>query len=352
MKMPVRILLVILCAALITALPFMVSSPNMLSSVKTELMNEEGDEEEIDFGRLLFSSARAEEADDIYEEEDLDSGEVSDHTSQYVLPLDFSPAPAPDPALFTEDSYEDETISVKMEVQELEDGTKMHVARVTIADASQLRTNVAHPNDLTNSHPRLVTKMTEEVNAVIAVGGDNYNQETPKKSFEYRMTQKIRSKANKQKDILIIDDRGDFHLFINSEGIKEFPDQLKKQGRKLVNAFTFGPALVKDGELVDLKRDYGYNPGGREPRAAIGQTGPLSYVLVVVEVKGRDGKTGFSQHRLAEFMHELGCEQAFNLDGGNSAIMVFGDQVIKGQPGGDERQLYDIIYFATAKPAQ
>ena len=34
MKMPVRILLILLCAALIIALPFMVSAPNMLSSVK------------------------------------------------------------------------------------------------------------------------------------------------------------------------------------------------------------------------------------------------------------------------------------------------------------------------------
>ena len=350
MKMPVRILLILLCAALIFALPFTVSAPNMLSGVKTELMNEEDDEEEIDFGRLLFASACAEETEEVYEDEDLDSGEVSKHTSKYVLPLDFSPAPAPDPDLYTADGYEDETISVKMEMREMDDGTKMHIAWIKIADASQLRTNVAHPDNLSSAHPRLVTKMTGEANAVIAIDGDNYNQETQKKTFEYRMTRKISSKSNKTKDILIIDDQGDFHLFINSEGIKEYPEQMKKEGRKIVNAFTFGPALVKDGEIVNIQRDYGYNPGGREPRAAIGQMGPLSYVMVVIEVKSRDGKSGFSHHKLAEFMHELGCTQAFNLDGGNSAIMVFGDQVIKGQPGGDERQLYDIIYFATAKP--
>lgn len=350
MKMPVRILLILLCAALILVLPFTVSAPNMLSNVKMELMNEDDDEEEIDFGRLLFASACAEEAEEIYEDEDLDSGEVSDHKSQYVLPLDFSPAPAPNPDLYTAEGYEDETISVKMEHREMDDGTKMHIAWIKIADASQLRTNVAHPDNLSHAHPRLVTKMTEEANAVIAVGGDNYNQETQKKSFEYRMTQKIRSKTNKLKDILIIDDQGDFHLFIKSEGVKEFPEQLKKQGRKVVNAFTFGPALVKDGELLKLDNGYGYNPGGREPRVAIGQIGQLEYVLVLIEVKSRDGKSGFSQHKLAEFMFELGCKQAFNLDGGNSAIMVFGNQVIKGQPGGDERQLYDIIYFATAKP--
>ena len=61
MKLPVRILLIILCAAMIMILPFAVSSPNLLNDVKTELMND--GEEVIDFGRLLFSSAKAEEAE-------------------------------------------------------------------------------------------------------------------------------------------------------------------------------------------------------------------------------------------------------------------------------------------------
>ena len=163
---------------------------------------------------------------------------------------------------------------------------------------------------------------------------------------------KISSKKNKLKDILIIDDLGDFHLFIHSQGLDEYAAEVKSSGRSIVNGFTFGPALVKDGELLAMDTNYGYNPGGREPRAAIGQMGPLSYVMVVIEVVDRSGKTGFSHQKLAEFMYDLGCKQAFNLDGGNSAIMVFGDQVIKGQPGGGERQLFDIIYFATAKPEE
>ena len=350
MKMPVRILLILLCAALIIALPFTVSAPNMLNDVKMELMNEEDDEEEIDFGKLFFSAACAEDAEEVYEDEDLDSVEVSDHASQYVLPLDFSPAPAPNPDLFTEDGYEDETISVKLEHQEMEDGTKMHVAYIKIADASQLRTGVANPEKVGSTRTKTVKTMAKTYNAVIAINGDNYADAPKKTTFEYRMTQKIRSKGNNLKDILIIDDQGDFHLFVKSKGIKEFPDELKKQGRKLVNAFTFGPALVKDGELLELDPEYGYNPGGREPRAAIGQTGTLSYVMVIIEAKDRSGKSGFSQSKLAEFMYGLGCVQAFNLDGGNSAEMVFGEQNIKGMPGGDERTLSDIIYFATAKP--
>ena len=250
MKMPVRILLILLCAALIIALPFTVSSPNMLNDIKMELMNDEGDDEEIDFGRLFLSTAAAEEAsetegdeDDELEVEELKEGEFS-FRPEWKLPLDFTPGQVPNPDLYTENGYEDETIRVKMEHQEMDDGTKMHVAYVQIADPSQIRTAVGNPEKLGSTRGKAVSTIARASNAVIAINGDNYTDEPRKTTFEYRMTNKIRSKGNKQKDILIIDDQGDFHLFVQSKGIKEFPDQLKKEGRILVNAFTFGPALV------------------------------------------------------------------------------------------------------------
>ena len=343
MKLPVRILLAVLCAAIILMMPFVISSPNMLNDIKMELMND--GEDEIDFGRMFFSSAMAE---DELEEETLEEGEFASHP-EWALPLDFTPGSEPKADHYTENGYEDESIRVKMEHREMEDGTKMHIAYVQIADASQLRTGVANPEKVGSSKTSSVSALAKKYNAVIAVNGDNYVDNPTKTSFEYRMTQKIRSKTNRYKDILVIDDQGDFHLFVKSKGIKEFPNELKQMGRKLVNAFTFGPALVIDGELMEIDEEYGYNPHGREPRTAIGQMGRLSYVLVVIEAKNRTGSSGFSQTKLGEFMHELGCRQAFNLDGGNSAEMIFGEQTMKGMPGGDERQLSDIIYFASTE---
>ena len=344
MRLPVRILLVLLCAAVIAVMPFVLSSPSMLNDIKMELMDDGG--EEIDFGCLLFGSARAE---DELEEETLDEGEFASHP-EWALPLDFTPGRDPKADQYTEDGYEDESIRVKMEHREMDDGTKMHVAYVQIADPSQLRTGVANPEKLGSNKTSTVSALAKKYNAVLAINGDNFVDAPKKTTFEYRMTEKIRSKTNNLKDILIIDDQGDFHLFQKSKGVKEFPGELKKMNRKLVNAFTFGPALVIDGEVAELDDEYGYNPHGREPRTAIGQTGPLSYVFVIIEAKDRSGSSGFSHGKLAEFMKEIGCVQAFNLDGGNSAEMVFGDQVIKGMPGGDERSLSDILYFASAEP--
>ena len=343
MSKPVRVFLVLLCAAVIFMMPFVLSAPNMLNDIKMELMND--DEEEIDFGHLLFGSAMAE---DELEEETLEEGKFASHP-EWALPLDFTPGCEPKADQYTENGYEDESIRVKTEHQEMDDGTKIHIAYIQIADPSQIRTGVVNPEKLGSSKTASVSALAKKYNAVIAINGDNYVDKPEKTTFEYRMTNKIRSKTNRTKDILVIDDQGDFHLFPKSQGIKEFPNELKKMDRKLVNAFTFGPALVIDGELMEIDENYGYNPHGREPRAAIGQMGPLSYVLVIVEAKDRSGSSGFSQTKLGEFMHELGCKQAFNLDGGNSAEMVFGDQIIKGMPGGDERGLSDIIYFASAE---
>lgn len=359
MKLPVRILMVLLCIALIAAIPFVVSSPNMLYDVKMELMNEEDEgDDEIDFGRLFFSTAFAEEE---LEVEELEDGQFASHP-EWKLPFDFSAGQEPKADLYTDNSYEDESIRVRFETRDFDEGTRIFIAYVQIADASQLRTGVYKPDKLASSQAKPIMSISNKYHPVVAINGDNYTNDPKKTTFEYRMGEMIRSSGNMKKDILIIDDQGDFHLYIKSEGLSlgknkkgknvwmKAEDWEKENGRKLVNAFTFGPALVKDGELVEYDEGYGYNPGGREPRTAIGQMGKLSYVLVVVQAEDRSGSSGMSQRKLAEFMYELGCKQAFNLDGGNTAGMVFGDKEYKGMLNGGDRDITDIIYFASSQP--
>ncbi len=347
MKQPVRMVLWVLCAVLILSAPFLISSPAMLSEVKWNLMDQmDGEDgEELDIGRLLFSSAKAEDKliEEVTEETSSSfAGEV------YALPLDFTVPPAPKAEKFTDTGYEDVTIRVRIEERE-EDGVIWHLAFVEIASPTQLRTATA--GKLTSSKVASVSAMARNNHAVVAINGDNYVDKPEKTTFEYRMTQKIRSKTNKTKDMLIIDENGDFHLVL-AQPKKEQSAALEAIAKEhtVVNAFTFGPALVIDGEEQQINKEYGYNPNGKEPRAAIGQMGPLSYVMAIAE--GRGESSGLSHQALAHFMTELGCVQAFNLDGGNSAEMVFGDQIYKGMPGGDERGLSDIIYFATAVPEE
>lgn len=361
MSMAKKIILVLLCTAVLLLLPFAVSSPVLEGEIKLELMDEqsfgeEEEEEEIDFGRLFFSTALAE---DELIEETWTEGEL--HIDpQWALPFDFTVPPKPKAENYTENGYEDQSIRVTVETREMY-GATVDIAHVEIASPTQIRTAIH--GKLMGDSTGYLKNIAESCNAVIAMNGDLYSQVTEKKRFEYRMTNKIRSKTNKTKDVLIIDSNGDFHLFIRSVGLAEFPQELQKSGRQLINAFMFGPALVKDGELLSQEKEYDWHRTGKEPRSAIGQTGPLQYVMVIVEAKDRgQGGGGATHEELARIMYDLGCVQAYNLDGGNSTGMLMlqpeGDRwSIKFKFNGDqpfsdakERPQKDIIYFATAVP--
>ena len=192
-----------------------------------------------------------------------------------------------------------------------------------------------------------MTVMAKQHNAIVAINGDNYTNEKAKHSFIYRMGEKRQDKLNKQKDILIIDENGDFHTFVKSAGADKFE---KDTGHKIVNAFMFGPALVQNGEVLTLDKEYNFNPNGREPRCAIGQLDTLSYVLVIADGRGNSGSDGATHKELAEFMASLGCKEAYNLDGGNSAIMVYNNEIYNYKAR--ERDVADVIYFATAVPSE
>ena len=349
MKLPVRILLSLLCIAMIAAMPFVIPTPNMTDEYKGELLEEmEDGEDEFEFGRLFLSTAMAE--DDLEVETLDDDGtesapEVSDGAfnpvAQWDLPVDFSVPPEPNPACYTENSYEDESVSVRLETVE-ENGVTWHVAYVKIASPTQWRTAIASAK-ITGTKTAKVSTLAKNNHAILTFSGDNYVDNPTKTAFEYRQGQKIRAKKNSKKDNLVVDENGDFHLFLKQEGLKDYKGEI-------VNAYTFGPALVIDGSVQTADTDYGYNPNGREPRAAIGQTGALSYVFVIAE--GRGESAGATHQELADFMAGIGCTQAFNLDGGNSAEMVFNGEIYKGQPGADERSLSDIIYICTAVPEE
>lgn len=336
MNRPLRVIAVLLCAALVLALPFFLSSPVMLGEVKWMLLEEM---EEAGAASWLWPTALAEET------ETPDSAQEEEPTAEYSLPIDFTPGYAPDPNGYTDAGYEDDSIRVQMETRE-ENGVIWRIAWVEVASPSQLRTATA--GKLNSSNTARVKSMAVKNNAVVALNGDYFADNPTKTSFEYRMGQKVREKTNKLKDILIIDENGDFHSFIQSEGLnKQNPASTWEQetGHQIIQAFTFGPALVQGGEVLTINKEYGYNPNGREPRSAIGQTGTLSYVLVVAE--GRGESKGVTQQELANFMGGLGCLEAYNLDGGGTAAMVYQGEYYNTLAG-SERPISDIIYFATA----
>ncbi|MGI6652608.1 MAG: phosphodiester glycosidase family protein [Christensenellales bacterium] len=310
---------------LVLLIPLAIPSGALLEDHKTRLLEEKWEREETGsmLLDLLFPRAHAETLPE----------------NAKPLPIDFSPGYMPDPGKYTADGYSDDSIQVTLETRE-QDGVTWRIVDVVIAHPSQLRTVIS-------KRDARISDMAAKQHAVIAINGDHYVNKPDKKTFEYRMGKKLRHDRNLQKDLLIIDENADFHLIVGGFTLDDVKAWQETSGHLIINAFTFGPALVKDGELLTTDTKYSYNPMGNEPRMAIGQMGALHYVLVLAE--GRTGSSsGVTHQELADFMYDIGCWQAYNLDGGNSATLVFGDGYYQtSRSRNNERSQSDAIYFAT-----
>jgi len=252
---------------------------------------------------------------------------------------DFSIGAETRTANFSENGYEDETISVKIG-HERYGYSRYNYAYVKIAHPSQLRTALG--GDPNKAHYASMYKISTRNNAIVAINGDFYPQR--KGNLIIRQATKLQDGTATDLDMLFIDFNGDFHLYHNYE-VNQGIEEMKCN---TYQAFSFGPALIIDGEIPDDLNDPDYDFGAAyiNPRTAIGQIGPLEYLLVVVD--GRtDASPGVNVQTLAEYMLSKGCKQAFNLDGGGTSYMFFQNRIYNLTSGG-HRSMYDIIYFASA----
>ncbi len=114
--------------------------------------------------------------------------------------------------------------------------------------------------------------------------------------------------------------------------------------------YSFGPYLLLDGKVSE--RAYANNEN-KNPRCAIGMVEPGHYVAIMCE--GRLKRSaGVTISYLAKMMRAKGCQVAFNMDGGQTAVMVFmGKQLnqIGAYDGGktNSRPTSEVLGFGTSE---
>ena len=260
-----------------------------------------------------------------------------------ALPIDlFAPGNTPVAANFTESGYRDDTIIVELEQKRMYD-SDVFIAYVKIATPSQLRTAVAGQK-IGSSSTNHTTTISKNYNGIVAINGDYFTN--TKAGYIVRMGETYREKTSQNMDLLLIDELGDFHIYLHGHDVQENGVAAFLSEHEIVNGFFFGPALVVDGEVQEIPENYQFEPHQKNPRAGIAQLGVLTYALVVVN--GRTSQSeGVTLAEFADIMGQLGAEQAYNLDGGNSATLAFNGEVYNDKPQA-ERSVTDIIYFASA----
>lgn len=103
--------------------------------------------------------------------------------------------------------------------------------------------------------------------------------------------------------------------------------------------WQFGPTLVRNGKATD-----DVNAQGRSPRCMLGYYEPGHYCIVTIDGRQKGYSIGMDFEEMTDLALRLGLKEAYNLDGGASAIMTFNGKIINQPSGsGEARNLPDMI---------
>lgn len=244
-------------------------------------------------------------------------------------------------------SYDDGTISVRIEPDTAHD-TKIYWVSVKISDPSQLGTMLAGPKGSGKTASPI--SMAKRANAVLALNGDFFSGHSS--GVVYRSGQLLRDVPAYTRDELMIDEKGDLTILAvpPSTGKKKISEGIAayQETHQIREAFCFGPGLIADGEVQKFnyteKTSCGYPT--RAQRMIFCQTGPLEYLFLATEGPEQD-QPGLTVPECVELLTERGgVLQAYNLDGGNSTMVILcGDKM--NAPGVKAREIADMIVFTT-----
>ena len=261
-------------------------------------------------------------------------------TDVYALPIDFTGGYEPLASGFiSRTEYEDPTIHVRVESGRYQE-CDYWLARIKIASPTQLRTVSA--GGFNTGMTMTGTSLAKRVNAVLAVDGDYYFYTG--KGYILRQGVLYQNILDGSTDVLLIDEEGDFHVVRYAVQGSVTPEI---NGKKVINAMYFGPALVIDGEPV--REATGHNMAqdmGRQ-RMCIAQVGPLEYMCICCAGPAR-GSNGMTLPTWVEFVSSFGVKTAYNLDGGDSTMLIFNFEKVNDVNNNSSRKISDIIYFASA----
>ncbi len=271
-----------------------------------------------------------------------------------LLPAEDVGGPEPDDANYTETTYTDPSLQVEIFSGSTEDTDYMY-AHIKILDPCQLRSAAA--SNFNSSAAYSAVTIARRVNAVVAINGDFFNYQQ-RIGYIVRQGKRYRSAPTGQ-DLLIIDSRGDFHILYGAEDKETVEAYLNAlpDGAAAWNTFSFGPALIDNGEVVFTQNDpyFTVSPEKKTQRVGIGQLGELEYFIVSTEGPEDDPDSGMTVADFAALMAQVGRElnpdggalYAYNLDGGSSNTLVFHEQKINSSDRSKVRAVGDIIYFCT-----
>jgi len=220
-----------------------------------------------------------------------------------------------------ETSYKSENVEISIETI-AENNKTYYVADIKIKNPEDILTGVFRVSDGVTKGD--VVETAVQNNAVLAINTDYYT---------YRNSGAIirngEVKVNDPwGDTLCIFDDGSMQSFAAAEY-----DAYELQALGVVQSFTFGPLMIKDGEYVIDNLDGSGLKEARHPRTGIGYYEPGHFIFVAVDGRKEGYSEGMSIPELAKVFYDRGCVLAYNLDGGGSTTMAFMGELMNRPEG-------------------
>lgn len=248
-------------------------------------------------------------------------------------------------------SYDDwnyKSDSVSISIQKVVTGSGNNqvtyfVADVIIRDATQLASAFAD-----DAFGRNIIEYTSQIaaanNALFAINGDYYG---------------FRTDGIEIRNGVIYRDAGTrMGLAFYTDGSMKIYDETQTSAQDLLdegvwNTLSFGPALVVDSQMVsnlgtvEVDTNFGnHSIQGSNPRTGIGIISNNHFVFVVVDGRSAGYSRGMTLTEFAQVFKDLGCTQAYNIDGGGSSTMYFMGRVVNNPLGrSKERGTSDILFI-------
>lgn len=256
---------------------------------------------------------------------------VSAPASAYP-PGDFSATfPKEDTSQGAELSYQ--TDNVRIAVRKVQKHEVVYfVADVWVRNISYLRTAFAKKQYGQGIHQDFLG-IANDNGAIAAISGDYYGARS--KGVVIHNGQLYRNSA--LDDVCVIYQNGVMETFTYDAFNLD-----AAVAKKAYQAWSFGPQLLQDGQPMEK---FNSTVNVANPRCAIGYYEPGHYCFVTVDGRQAGYSNGMTLMELSRLFYDLGCKTAYNLDGGQTAMMSFKGELVN-QPYKGGRQSSDIIYIA------
>jgi len=231
----------------------------------------------------------------------------------------------------TETEYRSANLAVTIQQQQRGDAV-FYLADVYLSDIEQFRTAFAsgvYGRGLTDD----VLDIAVENAAILAMSGDYYG---------IRDQGIVIRNGELYRDVLFDD-----VLVLYYDGSMETTEARAFDMDRILTegawqAWSFGPMLLDQGQPMTT---FNSRVDPDNPRSAIGYYEPGHYCFVLVDGRQQGYSNGMTLTELSQLFYDLGCTAAYNLDGGQSAVLTFFDQTVN-QPYKGGREISDILYIS------